>query len=143
LARECGGSDCDDANPSRAPGFPEVCDLDNVDEDCDPRTFGFRDGDGDGAADARCCNADPEGERPDADSLRATLDDVAADSFDCGMRVLRVEVSEDAPYRVDVTVTLESQHLGVVERGFQLEATDAAFDLVAACIDEMGALSNA
>jgi hypothetical protein len=52
----CGGTDCDDTNPSRYPGAPEVCDAADLDEDCDPETFGFRDADGDGFPDARCCN---------------------------------------------------------------------------------------
>ncbi len=52
----CGGTDCDDANPSRYPGAAEVCDAADLDEDCDPETFGFRDADSDGFPDARCCN---------------------------------------------------------------------------------------
>ncbi len=53
----CGGADCDDADPLRAPGMPEHCD--GVDEDCDgsvdedavdASTF-FADGDGDGFGD--------------------------------------------------------------------------------------------
>lgn len=54
----CGGDDCDDADPERFPGNTEICDVDGVDEDCDPATYGFRDGDGDGSPDARCCNGD-------------------------------------------------------------------------------------
>ncbi len=52
----CGGDDCDDANAARFPGAAEVCDVDGVDEDCNPATFGNRDGDSDGAFDAACCN---------------------------------------------------------------------------------------
>jgi hypothetical protein len=52
----CGGMDCDDANAARFPGATEVCDADDLDEDCDGTTFGNRDGDGDGAFDAACCN---------------------------------------------------------------------------------------
>jgi hypothetical protein len=52
----CGGTDCDDANPARYPGATEVCDAADLDEDCDPDTYGFRDSDGDGYPDARCCN---------------------------------------------------------------------------------------
>lgn len=55
-AAACGGTDCDDYDPLRSPGRPEICDAENRDEDCDPATFGVRDGDGDGAPDARCCN---------------------------------------------------------------------------------------
>jgi hypothetical protein len=52
----CGGGDCDDDNGAIYPGNVERCDVANVDEDCDPATFGFRDADGDDFPDARCCN---------------------------------------------------------------------------------------
>jgi hypothetical protein len=55
-AAECGGTDCDDADPRARPGLIEVCDADGRDEDCDPATLGGRDADGDGAVDALCCN---------------------------------------------------------------------------------------
>ena len=57
----CGGTDCDDANANRHPGHMEVCDVLRFDEDCDPTTFGVRDADGDGTADAACCNDGPDG----------------------------------------------------------------------------------
>lgn len=50
------GDDCDDDDANRFPGNFEVCDDDDVDEDCDPSTFGLRDQDGDGAIDENCCN---------------------------------------------------------------------------------------
>jgi hypothetical protein len=52
----CGGTDCDDGDPARYPGNTEICSVDAHDEDCDPRTFGTRDIDGDGFTDDSCCN---------------------------------------------------------------------------------------
>lgn len=52
----CGGSDCDDANDARYPGAIEVCDPEDVDEDCNLATFGTTDFDSDGYVDAACCN---------------------------------------------------------------------------------------
>jgi alpha-tubulin suppressor-like RCC1 family protein len=68
----CGGSDCDDEDPARFPGHTEVCDAADRDEDCDPTTFGFRDADGDGFADAACCNVDGASEHcgTDCDDAR-------------------------------------------------------------------------
>jgi hypothetical protein len=59
----CGGIDCDDADSDRFPGNTEVCDAADHDEDCDPATFGERDGDGDSYVDAVCCNEDESGRR--------------------------------------------------------------------------------
>src|SRR6185436_3354214 len=62
----CGGTDCDDADANRHPGNRETCsasyDQDH-DEDCNPRTFGDLDQDGDGFVSSICCNEEPYGIR--------------------------------------------------------------------------------
>lgn len=69
-AIECGGSDCDDSNPNRYPGNTEVCDEQNVDEDCDEKTVGSRDADRDGYVDQACCNGDNCGDDCDDSDSR-------------------------------------------------------------------------
>ncbi len=54
ISIDCGGDDCNDADPNTYPGNTEVCD-DGHDEDCDPTTVG-PDSDGDGYQQAGCCN---------------------------------------------------------------------------------------
>ena len=51
-----GGDDCDDADPNRYPGNPEIADFDGHDEDCDLDTIGDLDRDGDGYVDHRVYN---------------------------------------------------------------------------------------
>jgi len=62
-AIECGGDDCNDADGSVHPGSPQVCDgrFPGKDNDCDPRTYGQRDMDGDGFFDADCFQVDAAG----------------------------------------------------------------------------------
>jgi hypothetical protein len=50
----CGGDDCDDRDPNRYPGNTEICDASGIDEDCDPRTVGSTDLDGDGFLSPLC-----------------------------------------------------------------------------------------
>ena len=72
----CGGADCDDTNPNRYPGNAEVCDEANVDEDCDPTTYGARDVDRDGFDSAACCNLQEDGELACADDCSDARRDV-------------------------------------------------------------------
>jgi hypothetical protein len=79
----CGGEDCDDNDPDRSPGLPEICDELHVDEDCDPTTFGGRDADDDGFVDDECCNGTTCG--TDCDDSRANVSVLApevCDGFD-------------------------------------------------------------
>jgi hypothetical protein len=73
---DCGGNDCDDSDGLRRPGAAEICDAEDRDEDCDPTTFGVRDGDSDGEPDAQCCNTDSAGAMvcgTDCDDSRAGI----------------------------------------------------------------------
>ncbi len=63
IAEACGGDDCDDSDARRSPALEEVCDDEDLDEDCDPTTYGAKDVDRDGFDDAACCNVDGAGAR--------------------------------------------------------------------------------
>jgi hypothetical protein len=84
----CGGTDCDDTDSHRSPGLVEACDGADLDEDCDPTTFGHRDVDADGHFDARCCNVDGASVRhcgDDCDDSRNVVypgDSEVCDGFD-------------------------------------------------------------
>lgn len=73
-----GGSDCDDTDPLRYPGSPEVADFEGHDEDCDPRTIGAMDLDGDGFHDRRVFNRDG-GRGEDCDDRRRWVHPGAAE----------------------------------------------------------------
>lgn len=70
-AKICGYDDCDDSRPECNPTETEVCDLQNLDEDCKPDTFHtknkdgsnadpFADRDRDGYLDVACKNFNPD-----------------------------------------------------------------------------------
>ncbi len=81
---DCGGDDCDDSDANRFPGNPEVCDSSNHDEDCDARTFGYRDIDMDMYVDGQCCNMDGTTPRcgDDCNDSRANVHPSLAESCD-------------------------------------------------------------
>lgn len=71
------GDDCDDDQANRYPGNREVCDPENVDEDCDDSTYGSLDQDNDEHDSDRCCNASATNASTlscgtDCDDLRAS-----------------------------------------------------------------------
>jgi cysteine-rich repeat protein len=87
-AAACGGTDCDDGDPTRYPGAEEVCDGD--DEDCNSATLG-PDADGDGETYLGCCNGS-EGCGTDCDDTRRSVSAAASETCngeddDCDGRV--------------------------------------------------------
>ena len=135
----CGGTDCDDMHPGRFPGNAEVCDEDGLDEDCDPLTFGFRDVDGDGWADLRCCNGEEcgrdcddrnPGANPTAPEVCNGADDDCDGMIDEGVQlVFREDVDGDGVGSADPDA---EERLGCTPpEGFAPGADDCD-DLVAA-----------
>jgi len=116
-AIECGGNDCDDANPDRRPGAVEVCDVAGVDEDCDPSTYGFRDMDGDGLGDAACCNGDECGrDCDDGDAAVSPRSPESCNGFD-----------DDCDGSVDEGVLVEF-YVDADGDGFGAAGSDASLD---------------
>jgi len=106
-ALECGGDDCDDSDGNRFPGNPEVCDKEDLDEDCDPTTFGDRDGDHDGFHDVACCNVTDDGLRlcgTDCDDDNDTAHPTAVEACD--------QVDNDCDVTVDEGVSVRGYYDG-------------------------------
>lgn len=96
-ALECGGDDCDDANPNRFTGNLEQCDAEGLDEDCDPTTLG-PDGDADGEPSDECCNTNADGDLVcggDCDDERSGIHPGAADGCGGGDEDCDGEIDEE------------------------------------------------
>jgi hypothetical protein len=97
--------DCDDRDPRRFPGNPEIGDTEGHDEDCDPSTFGAVDLDKDGHFDARYFNR-PPGSRENTSA-----------GTDCNDGDGSVH-----PAQVDICNRVDDDCDGVVDEGVQLRA---------------------
>ena len=85
ISEFCGGTDCDDGDARRYPGAIEICDPDNVDEDCDVRTIGVVDTDRDGYISTSCGNYQEDGtllRGLDCDDTRTNINPMAPDLCD-------------------------------------------------------------
>ncbi len=76
------GDDCDDSDPNRYPGNPEVCTPKDFshDEDCDPTTFGELDVDRDGYVDHLCFNTDEDGKEYRGEDCRDDVRNISPDN---------------------------------------------------------------
>jgi hypothetical protein len=124
----CGGDDCDDTNPGRFPGNPEVCDTFDVDEDCNPLTFGTLDEDDDGHVDLACCNEDTAG-------MRYCGDDCADQRRDTrpGMPEVCDGIDNDCDTMLDEGVTVT----GRPDMDFDLHGDEGA-QAIMRCADTQG-----
>ncbi len=104
----CGGNDCDDNDDNAYPGNTEVCDTEGHDEDCDPATFGIRDGDGDDEPDAACCNGDNCGS--DCDDTRSSVGPDATEA--CNGRDDDCDGSVDEGVTVDLYQDMDGDGFG-------------------------------
>ncbi|MCH2109787.1 MAG: hypothetical protein MK135_10680 [Polyangiaceae bacterium] len=141
-ALECGGSDCDDSDANRFPGNQEVCDSENVDEDCDSSTFGLRDQDADGETDWACCNFSSDGLScgTDCDDLNSGansrvpevcdgLDNNCDGNIDEGVsRAVYVDADGDGYGDPTLPMTVDCSELnGVANNGLDCNDSDPAF----------------
>lgn len=120
VAQSCGGMDCDDGNAAVHAGALEACDVDGLDEDCDPTTFGVRDADADGYLDHACCNGAMCGD--DCNDAVATSHPTAPEACDSSDQDCDGAIDEG----VLVTVYVDSDGDGFGAGSPQLRCAGAA-----------------
>jgi hypothetical protein len=116
ISLACGGDDCDDEDERVHPGRTEVCDLDGLDEDCDPTTVAgpADDADDDGFDSDRCCNGATCGDdcddalsnvNPDTSEVCNGRDDDCDGTIDEGVRLTFYRDVDGDFYGVDSDTT--------------------------------------